>query len=66
MKLGDVEFKLPIALFHLNTLNLPVVPELILGREDFIENFVVTFYKSDYISMYLNDKHPLYNYRNVK
>ena len=33
LKLNDVEYELPVALFGLSSLNLPVVPELILGRE---------------------------------
>ncbi|MDT7862479.1 MAG: hypothetical protein RRA45_09735, partial [Saccharolobus sp.] len=53
IKLDDFEFKIPISLLDLQNLNLPVIPEVILGRENFLENFIVTFYDNSFISIYL-------------
>ena len=54
LKLGDVEFRLPVALFDFGSINAPVIPEMILGREGLLESSVLTFYKNSFISMYLD------------
>ncbi|MCY0874629.1 hypothetical protein D1867_02990 [Acidianus infernus] len=54
IKLGSSELDVPVSLFSLQSLSLPVVPEIILGREDFLEKFIVTLYKSHFITIYLD------------
>jgi hypothetical protein len=54
IKIGEFEFTIPISLLDLQNLNLPVVPEMILGREKFLENLIVTFYNNDFITIYLS------------
>ena len=38
IKIGSLEFKVPISLMDFQKINLPVVPEIILGRDGLLEN----------------------------
>lgn len=54
LKLENVGFVLPVALFDLRSVNAPVVPEMILGRERLLDSSVLTIYKDSFISMYFD------------
>jgi hypothetical protein len=52
IKIGSLEFKVPISLMDFQRINLPVVPEIILGREGLLEKLILIFYKNNFITLY--------------
>ncbi|TRM74472.1 hypothetical protein DJ523_04830 [Sulfolobus sp. E5] len=54
IKILENVINISVVSFDMNSINLPIIPEMILGRESVLDKVVMTFYKNNYFSIYID------------